>query len=149
MLRRNGLIYLMLIFLFSNCTKEDSIFQGSLSDEETLTVLKECSKNQLKSKDEITKNLIGEWKLVAYGCGFCVPIEEPKATLKMDESTGILDLEYGGIDDTLMTFDWILEDTKFITTPSHFALQIKTFCEDYMLFDNRASDGIMMIYQKQ
>ncbi len=153
MLKRNGLVYLMSIFLFSNCTKEENIFQGDLSDEETFAIFEECrdnNDNQLSTQKEISENLIGEWRLVSNACGFCVPLKKaPNATLTFDQNSGVLDLEYGGVDDTLLTFDWVLEDNRLVTTPSHFALPINTFCEEYILFDGRANDGLMMIYQKQ
>lgn len=153
MLRPIGLIFLFFLFVFSNCKKESSLFQGPLSDEEIFAIFENCRDNpdnQLSTDKAIAENLEGEWKLVAHGCGFCVPLKKaPKATLTLDKNSGVLDLEYGGIDDTLMTFDWVIEDARLVTTPSHFALAISTFCEDYILFDGRAYDGIMMIYQKQ
>lgn len=153
MYNRSGWFCLFLFLTFSNCQKDDSLFQVQLSDEEVFAIFEECRDNpdnRLGTKDEISENLIGEWKLVAHGCGFCVPIKKaPKATLTFDKHSGVLDLEYGGIDDTLMTFDWVIEDARLVTAPSHFALPISAFCDEYMLFDRRANDGIMMIYQKQ
>ncbi len=42
-----------------------------------LGLMNKCKEKEKKDSLDIAVNIMGEWELHAYGCGFCVPHEAP------------------------------------------------------------------------
>jgi hypothetical protein len=151
---KSYIFYPFLLLLLWQCADKDDTIPSEQAQELRTT----CQTNAYEDSLQIAKNLVGDWKLVGYGCGFCAPHEAPKVTLTLTPNTGILDLSNAGVDDTLHTFEWNLArfniDTqsvrfRFNATPHHYALSMNHFCEEYMFFDNMPLDGQFMLFQKQ
>ena len=122
------------------------------------TNLEDCQQAAYTEVDQIEKNLIGEWQLIGFGCGECVPSSvRPEATLVFTENKGTLDLKYGE-EDTLLEFSWSIElfnagtediGFRLKTEPAHFALDMDVYCENYMYFNDTIIDGLFLFYEKQ
>ena len=148
-----GLVYLMAIFLFASCDKDDL-----LPFEKAAEIRENCRAEAYSDSLQIAENLVGNWELVGYGCGFCIPHDPPMAELTLGKNTGVLELTNYGEADTLHTFQWELErynigtesvGFRFRATPSQFTLHMRNFCKDYMFFDDSPVDGLFMLYEKQ
>ncbi len=147
------------ILLLSQCTKELTSVDCLLSLEETMPILEDCLNNSNLDTLAIKENLIGDWKLVGYGCGFCQPHTPPEAFLQINQNKGVLIFKDEALGDKVLTFDWWLEQRinnidgnafyTFKTEPFDHALQMNVFCSEFMFFDHRPSDGLLMLYQKQ
>lgn len=152
---------LLTILLFSQCNKEATTSPDCiiLPIEEVSPVLEDCRNSLLSEATEIAENLVGKWKLVGYGCGFCAPHTPPEAHLVLTETKGLLTYKDAFDGDTLLTFDWRLEQImntleenatyRFKTEPSHYVLNMDIFCAEFMFFDERPFDGSLFLYQKQ
>lgn len=150
--------FITILFL-SQCNKEATTTDCILSQEATVAALENCRDNILPEASEIAANLVGDWKLVGYGCGFCGPHTPPEATLRLTETSGILAYRDDFDGDTLLAFDWRLEQItntleekatyRFKTEPNHYALNMDIFCSEFIFFDERPFDGQLMLYQKQ
>ena len=159
MQKYHSLIFLLISLFFCQCNKEASTTDCILSQEATFAALNSCRDNILPEASEIAANLVGDWKLVGYGCGFCVPHDPPEATLTLTETRGLLAYRDDFDGDTLLAFDWRLEQItntleekatyRFKTEPNHYALNMDIFCNEFMFFDERPFDGQLMLYQKQ
>ena len=147
------------ILFLNQCTKELTSIECILPVEETISIIEDCRNNAIIDSSEIAKNLIGDWKLVGYDCGLCVPHTPPEAFIQINETKGLLiykDEIYG---DTILAFDWWLEPRInnidgnrfyiFKTEPFDHALTLGIFCSEFMFFDNTGVDGLLMLYQKQ
>jgi len=151
--KANRLVYFLAIFLLYQCDKDDTI-----PSEKAQAIRETCRTEALTDSLTIAQNLVGDWKLVGYGCGHCVPHEAPKVELNLTENTGILELSNAGVDDTLHAFEWTLErynigtesvGFRFKASPSHYALHMDFFCQQYMFFDDTPLDGQFMLFQKR
>jgi len=153
------LIGFITILLFSHCEKDLTSPECILPLEEMVKAMNECRDGVIPEASNISNNLVGEWKLVGYGCGFCVPHTPPEAYMILNETKGILMLKDDFDGDTLVTFNWRLEQItntleekatyRFKTEPFHYALNMDIFCEEFMFFDERPFDGSLFLYQKQ
>lgn len=159
MTTKHYLISLITILLLSQCNKDLTSPECILSQEDAFTALENCRADVIPEASNIADNLIGEWKLVGYGCGFCGPHTPPEAYIALTETKGILTFKDDFDGDTLLTFDWRLEQItntleekatyRFKTEPSHYALNMDIFCDAFMFFDERPFDGSLFLYQKQ
>jgi len=153
------LLGLATILLFSQCEKKLTSPECILSSEDTFAALQDCRNDVIPEKADIAQNLVGDWKLVGYGCGFCGPHTPPEAYLIITETKGIMTFEDQFDGDTLLNFEWYLEEItntieekatyRFKTEPSHYALNMDIFCDEFMFFDERPFDGSLYLYQKQ
>jgi hypothetical protein len=143
-------ILIVIIVLLTACNKDDD---GRLTLQEAIPILQQCAEDTYTDEAKITSNLIGNWTLIAYGCGFCAPVEnEPIINLSFAPTTGT-----AIVDGETINFSWKIEKTTNIfnepvfglsTTPAHYALAMNYFCDDYMYFDHRPVDGLMLLYKK-
>ena len=145
-----------LIFILSTllaCGKNDI-----LPPEDEREIIQSCQQNALDSEEEIAQNLIGKWKQIGYGCGFCAPHEEPKSSIEFSEESGILTIEDDFEGKQIISFTWkIIEGTNLFgdstfqlsTKPSHYALNMDIFCDQYMAFDHTPVDGQMFLFNKK
>lgn len=147
---RHLLVIILYISISCSCTKDDI---KKINLEEALPILMECNDNQLSNEGEIRQNLLGTWTTIAYGCGFCTPLEDdPEVTVTFKTSLGT-----AVVDGEEIEFSWTLSKEPDIygesvltlkTEPVHWALQMTYFCREYMYFDDRPVEGIMLLYQK-
>ncbi|GAB5554347.1 MAG: hypothetical protein Sapg2KO_39380 [Saprospiraceae bacterium] len=113
----------------------------TLSNEEK-EILEQCRMEALKTKTQIEANLIGNWRLSGYSCGFCSFSEAPNASanFKPDYSGT---LNYQGWDGRrpIQSFTWSVKDTIdlngnpiFIlhTEPNMTSLNATVFCQNYL-----------------
>jgi hypothetical protein len=139
----------------SKSLEERQIEEISISEEER-ALLEYCYCNSEFSIDEINKNLIGEWSLVGYACGFCAPHDAPQARITFETASGVLFSNEGTEQEEIVQFDYevkelfnnILRLMQMQTEPYRHELAFNYFCGEYIAFDGRAVDNIMMIYQK-
>ncbi len=166
------LLFLIGLLCFIQCKKKDNIAEETaifnncktadgakfISIEAMFPTITECLEAGIIDSKEIGTNLIGEWELIAYGCGNCVGADRTdKITLTLEANKGILAI-CDDID-SYFEFDWKLEahnnrfdpQSAFIfrTEPSHAYLKMDIFCSEFMFFNNRPYDGYTMLYQKQ
>jgi len=123
----------------------------SITSEER-EVMDDCNMNQLDSEEAILDNLIGDWELVGYGCGFCMPHTPPQIDLKILSQQIIITLNESD-STSIETVAYNLESSqngfRLVTDPSNSALRMEVFCDDYMYFDDTPVDGRMMLYRKK
>jgi len=141
-------------FLFVQCKKEEMV--EPLSTDE---IIQTTIDNSISDEEEIKANLIGEWKLIEYRCGFCIPSDPlPTATIVFLETTGVLTYDDEFQDEEVVNFTWNLEEVspsndpfyfKLKTDPLHRSLNIEIFSDQYMMFDHTPLDGEMMLFEKQ
>lgn len=156
---KHYLLGLATILLLSQCEKKITSPECILSSEDTFAALEGCRNDVISEIAAISKNLVGDWKLVGYGCGFCGEHTPPEAYIVLTDTKGILTFDDAFDGDTVLTFEWYLEEItstleekatyRFKTAPSHYALNMDIFCEEFMFFDERPFDGNLMLYQKQ
>lgn len=143
-------ILIAIIIILTACNKDDD---RRLTIEEAIPILQRCAQDTYTIEAKIASKLSGEWTLIAYGCGFCAPIEnEPNIKLSFNSTSGT-----ASVNNEIINFTWTIEKTTdifgepsfgLITEPAHWALQMQYFCDDYMYFDQRPVDGIMLLYKK-
>lgn len=153
-------LYLLVLFFFCQCNEGENIeINCILPIEEVIPLMEDCRDNLIADEEAIAKNLMGTWKLVGYGCGFCGPHTQPPTAiiqLTTNKGTLVYNDEYGG--DVMLDFDWRLDTIvnsleekatyRFKTEPAHHALNMDIFCSEFMFFDERPFDGQLMLYQK-
>lgn len=145
-----------LMLFFSFCKKEQSLYS-----EATKIKLQTCFDEPLTDSLAITKNLVGAWNLITFGCSLCDDSAKmPEATLLFERDVGILNIkEANRIADTIH-FSWVLvpqinsqnESTfQFQTAPNHYALPFTTFnlCEEFLFIGPLHVDGGFYLYEKQ
>lgn len=153
-MKKLGILFLLTL-LFYQCNKEE----WKTSDKE-INLVKECYDNQIKDSLFIVNNIIGEWKLSAYGCDSCRPHKAPKATIMIEEGKGELIITNSQIDkedpeEKIIEFTWILQSDRtkecyyLKTIPFDHALQMYVFSEQYMFHDSRGLDGPLYLYKKR
>ena len=156
----NIIVFLMIAILTIQCGKEE-VNKGDdeiLPTKEEQKIIQDCKENGLSSIKEVSDNLMGEWKQIGYGCGFCAPHDEPSSTIDFEQDQGKLTIEDDFEGKQTITFTWaiikstdIFGDPAFIlsTEPPHYALNMNTFCLKYMAFDHTPLDGHMFLYEKK
>ncbi len=152
------LALVLTILCFTACNDEKLKLEDDIStSEKEADIMNDCIDNALSSIDEIAINVVGEWCLVGYACGFCAPHDPPVATVTFTGTTGLLSYE-DDWETTRLDFSWKIQvDTTsqgdayyyMETKPFHNALNLSNFCEDYMFYNRTFADGTMFIYQKQ
>ena len=152
--------FALLCLVFSFSCSDDDLFElqndGFVSEAEA-EILKDClTSTPFVDTTELRNNLLGYWQLVGYACGFCpADSEAPEASITFSQNTGVLRYELEEESVTL-DFNWSLSfiDGTFgrpfflETEPTHPALNIKVFCEEFIYFNDTAFDGPMFLYQK-
>lgn len=108
--------------------------------------------------DAIYQNLIGNWVLIGYGCGECLPnYSIPKYKLELQDSIGVFYSEIDRAKDTV-DFDWKMfaaadvNDSlviKFETNPNSIPIHMDYFCEQYMWMNDTYKDGLALTYKKE
>lgn len=155
-LKNLGLVFLIIAALVA-CKKDQDDGDGLFISPTERAILDNCiEQQQFQLKEDIETNLIGTWKLVGYGCGFCAPHQPPSAHLTFTEQQGTL-VYQSGQQDTTIVFQWSVEPTQGFssqpytlqTDPLHFALHLDHFCPNYIFFDHTAFDGQMFLYRKE
>lgn len=143
------------VVLFSACLKSSD--DGDITEDER-ALMTECDQNSLISQAEIENNLIGEWELVGFGYGGVgsnVPCPRISMLFSSDKVTTISDGE-------VSTSDWKIEEVQtangtfccysLVLFPqlinNGFALDINTFCQQYMYADEYGRHGNMYLFEK-
>ena len=151
---KNTFFFIILTFLA--CSKDDN---GPGIDADS--AIDECREDRFTDSLQISRNLIGEWSLVSYSCGFCPPDgDKPEATIIFKESTGTLHYQGPGSNmSESVDFSWSLrrESVKpfpnsgffLMTEPQHPALSAYLFCKKYMYYDYTPVDGEQYLYRKK
>ena len=151
------LLFILCMICLLSCKKEGA----NLSITKSFALIEDCSKEAITDSLAIAENLIGEWKLIATGCGECfIPETIPNGMLTFTKNKGTLDFAYKDleIDDVQFTFDWRLkrldaaneEGYKLEATPdTHIALNVDGFCQNYIYFNDADFDGLLMIFERQ
>lgn len=141
-----------------SCLKENDIqndFNQISKREQQL--LDDCSAHQLVDSLEIAQNIPGNWQLVGYGCGFCVPSGGIFISLSLErDSTGFATYQDNTFAETI-NFTWNLDreiiegDTLYnlATQPARAYLYMSSFCEEYMFRNEFVNDGVMFLFKKQ
>lgn len=132
----------------------DKSDNGIIDDEER-GIMNECIIKALASREDIERNLIGEWQLVGHGEGWFVSVPEPCGYLTFSEDQLILDIT-STYRDTVSSHEWMIEEvkddlgSKFNLKIEPFAheLAITVFCESYMYGNFTPVDGNMYLYEK-
>jgi hypothetical protein len=147
-----ALISIFIMILFA-CSEEETI-----SSDELMTIVQECTDSKLESASAISSNLIGEWNLIGYGCGFCANHDNnPVSSLEFDQEQGKIYYQDLYLD-TMIQFDWSIQkgttifgENTFVleTEPSFYVLQFELFCKDYISFDHTPVDGPMYLFKKK
>ena len=142
------------IFVLVSCGNEED----PIATDEALN---SCRSNLLTSVEEIRSNMIGEWELVSWGCGFCAvdpEREAPVADIEFNMDKGSISYEFQGIIEEF-EFSWSIVEKEVLdfnnssfelkTEPAHQGLMMTEFCTDYMISDDRPVDGALHLYRKK
>ncbi len=124
-------------------------------DEEERGIMDECMRQSLTSREDIERNLIGEWELIGHGEGWVTSTPEPCGYLIFSEDQLILEIE-SIYRDTVSSHEWTIEEvgnnlgSRFHLRIEPYAheLGITTFCESYMYGNFTPVDGNMYLYEK-
>ena len=154
-----SLLFLLLISLFACDNSLELENDGALSVEER-AVMEECQAAEILTKKQIEENLIGNWRLVGYSCGFCAFSVAPTASADFQSDRSGRFIYNGGNGETAQDFTWSIIDTlgfddnpTFLlqTEPEIHQLDMTVFCQDYMFNsdDNVIADLPIFIYAKQ
>ncbi len=138
--------------------KNDCIYENMDVNKDSLTgpcelyLIAECGRNEFTTKDSIEKNLLGEWRLIAYdyyweqsdipACGY----------LKVSESELTFQFMKEGID-TVYTHQWEIEkeinvQNFYLKLMPYGSLRINHFCKKYIYSDDRPFDGKLFLFIK-
>lgn len=148
---------ILLTAFILGCNLEDmSIEDQTDISEEERQLRDDCSAALLTTPEEIAANLIGNWELVGFACGYCAPGPSPNAFISFTDSTGMVSYQFSGFSENL-AFTWEIKpyvtDTDTIyyldTDPVRDYLYLYQFCEDYMYRDDVAVDGPLFLYKKR
>ena len=143
-------------FLFlSSCSTEDGPADDLFISEEERALMDDCRENLFTTGEDIRSNLIGDWKIIGYGCGFCAPHNPPNMEITFEESSGEFEFVSEN-DQQQFSFTWNIQlstspgTSGFLlsTTPDHFSLSFDNFCPDFMYFDHTSFDGLMILMKK-
>ena len=161
-------IILFSLFFFSNCSDSgretgiDCVFvqndedMDGLIDDTERSIMNECLKDAFTKREDIEKNLIGEWELVGHGEGWVATVSQPCGYLIFSESTVEVSFNDGSTDTTFSS-EWALTTTPGeapLNNLLSFGAEAKVnfyfnvFCEDYMYTDNTPVDGNMYLFEK-
>jgi hypothetical protein len=136
--------------------KSDFVDETDISERERM-LLDDCIASPLDGPEEIAANLIGDWVIEGYSCGFCAPGPSANGIISFMDSTGVVSYEYDGFNEGF-DFSWEINaqvqdmDTVFVleTSPARAYLIMNGFCNDYMYsYDENAPDSFMFLYKKQ
>ncbi|MBX2817985.1 MAG: hypothetical protein KTR24_18400 [Saprospiraceae bacterium] len=150
-----------LVLLFSNCSKAVVDPENDLIiSEEERSMMEACQDDAYSTVDQIERNLLGEWRLIGYGCGFCAPHTPPSIQLYFAQNgTGVLRSRHDQDPEEMLDFTWEIDEgalglTKFganfiRSEPNDYRISATVMCDRYMWFDITAVDGHMFLYAKQ
>ncbi|MDX1685971.1 MAG: hypothetical protein R3275_12100 [Saprospiraceae bacterium] len=141
--------------LFFQCEKSK---ESPIAD--PYQIMESCRENALKDEISIRSGLRGDWTLIHFDCGFCIPPDEmPQAEITFSPDSGQLRWrESPGDTLQVVDFSWTLEPNQnssgpssvfqLKTKPSHPALNCDIFCSDHMFYDDTPFDGLLFLYEK-
>ena len=110
---------------------EDTNSTDGLLDESEIEIIKNCRNSEITDDNQITENLIGEWKLVGFGDGWFSYTSQPCGFIKIgpEELTFEFHNEYL---DTISVHQWEIENNWLKVEPPEKHLSINLFCDQYM-----------------
>lgn len=142
-----------LVLVLTSCSKTEI-----LTIEDQMAVIEECQNSRIESVSGIKSNLVGNWELVGYRCGFCANQDnDPVSTINFTAQSGEIFYKDSYID-TTFRFDWSIVDGMTIlgekthvlaTEPQFYVLRFELFCEDFISFDYTPLDGPMFLFEKK
>ena len=97
--------------------------------------------------------LVGDWHLVAYGCGHCSPHDDSdvQVDIRFEELKGTVNRCYSGDCETIQ-FEWGIEENigsiRIVTDPYIREVSQNTLCTNYLVHNATPTDGSMMIFEK-
>jgi len=120
-----------------------------------------CRSNPISEESVLKLHMVGDWELIAYGCGFCTPHEDPEININFTSSNGRIMRKYKGEPTEEQLFQWTTF-TDSIWSPDAEqmipAARVKTeplifeiggvICQDFMAFDYTPGDAQMIIFKK-
>ena len=145
--------FAFLLLVMTSCSKMEI-----LSIEDQMAAIEECRNSRIESVSGIKSNLVGNWELVGYRCGFCANQDNaPVSTINFSEQSGEIYYSDSYID-TTFRFDWSIEDGTtilgekthvLVTDPQFYVLRFELFCEEFISFDQTPLDGPMFLFEKK
>lgn len=142
-------------YIFDCTFIQDASTADSWFNDFESSAIKQCGANQYKSIESIKQNIIGEWELIGHAVGRAAPISKPCAHININKEELVFTFINETVD-TVINCNWeIIEDERFgekvfrlKVKPSFNALNMHSFCAEYMFEDNTPVDGFMYLYQK-
>ena len=123
------------------------------------SIMLKCSEDKLTLKEEIEKNLIGEWKLIGFASGSTKLNTQPCIYLQFSEKEVIVESRNIEID-TIARYPWEIEEINSSNlNDSYLSLkvppgyinglrQVNVFCKRYMYENATRFHGNMYLYEK-
>lgn len=130
--------------------------EDGVIDSTELEIMYSCYENAFQTVAEIEENLIGEWELVGYGDWWGWFKSNPCSYIVIEKDELLYQFTNEQFD-TLITFQWHIEERglpgiklfQLVLEPEIWPRPaMRTFCSDYMYFDDTPVDGSMNLYEK-